>query len=186
MAQRGGDPYKVLGVRANASDAEVRAAYRHLVQLTHPDHNGGSPEAARRFEAVQEAYAQIRELRASAPRGEPKSPPPRADADPNLEAQLARMERDLREAHLARERARRAASEAAAGNRKRPSDEELGYVTTDDSFSKILDDASDELSKLFGDARDAAREHHVGKRVADAIDELAAKLTGERPPGKAK
>jgi hypothetical protein len=70
------------------------------------------------------------------------------------------MERDLREAHLARERARRAAAEAAAATerRKRPSDEELGYIKTDDSFSKIFSDAgaalSEQLSELFDDARE--------------------------------
>lgn len=32
-----GDPYEVLGLSANASDAEVRAAYRKLVRETHPD-----------------------------------------------------------------------------------------------------------------------------------------------------
>jgi hypothetical protein len=69
------------------------------------------------------------------------------------------MERDLREAHLARERARRAAAEAAASTeRKRPSDEELGYIKTDDSFSKIFADAgaslSEQLAELFDDARD--------------------------------
>jgi curved DNA-binding protein CbpA len=185
MARRSGDPCKVLGVGARASDEEVRAAYRRLVRLTHPDHNGGSPESARRFEAVQEAYAQIRELRASAPQTE-SAPRPRVDVDPGLEARLANMERDLREAHQARERARRAASEAAAAQRKRPSDEELGYITTDDSFSKILDDAAHELSELFSDARETAREHPVGRRVADTIDELAARLTGEQPPRRGR
>jgi DnaJ domain len=195
MAQRGGDPYEVLGVGADASDGDVRAAYRRLVQLHHPDHNGGSAEAARRFEEVQEAYARIRGLRAGAPphadpappHADPATPradtaPPHATVDPELEARLARMERDLREAHLARERARRAAREAAAAKRERPSDEELGYITTDDSLSKIFADARDELSELFTDAR----EHPVGRRVADTIDELAAKLAGEQPPRRSK
>jgi curved DNA-binding protein CbpA len=180
MAQRAGNPYEVLGVGADASDGDVRAAYRRLVQLHHPDHNGGSAESARRFEAVQQAYAEIRELRARAPQAGPT--PPRVKVDPDLEARLARMERDLREAHLARERARRAASEAAATKRKRPSDEELGYITTDDSLSKIFADARDELSELFTDAR----EHPVGKRVADTIDELTAKLAGEQPTRRPK
>ena len=79
MAQRGGDPYLVLGVRADASDQEVRSAYRRLVQLHHPDHNDGSAESERRFEEVQEAYAQIRELRArgAQPRSGPRRPRPR-------------------------------------------------------------------------------------------------------------
>ena len=66
------------------------------------------------------------------------------------------MESELREAHGARERARGAAREAAAGaeERKRPSDEELGYIKTDDSFTKIFDDAGAELSKLLRDLRE--------------------------------
>jgi curved DNA-binding protein CbpA len=159
MAARA-DPYVVLGVRADASDEEVRSAYRRLVQLHHPDHNNGSPESERRFEEVQEAYAQVRKLRASgAHAAAPPPPPPRAAADPDLDARLKDMERDLREAHLARERARRAAAEAtASAERKRPSDEELGYIKTDDSFSKIFADAgaslSEQLADLFDDARD--------------------------------
>jgi hypothetical protein len=158
MAARA-DPYLVLGVRADASDQEVRSAYRRLVQLHHPDHNNGSPESERRFEEVQDAYAQVRKLRAS---GAPPPPPPptSSSSDPGLDARLKNMERDLREAHLARERARKAAAEAAAAAtpRKRPSDEELGYIKTDDSFSKIFSDAgaalSDQLAELFDDARD--------------------------------
>ena len=62
------------------------------------------------------------------------------------------MERDLREkARAARERAQRAAREAAAAaaarsKRERPSDEELGYIKTDDSFGKILADGLDEFA----------------------------------------
>jgi len=159
MASRA-DPYVVLGVRADASDEEVRSAYRRLVQLHHPDHNHGSAESERRFEEVQEAYAQVRKLRASgAHAAAAPPPPPRAASDPDLDARLKDMERDLREAHLARERARRAAAEAAASTeRKRPSDEELGYIKTDDSFSKIFADAgaslSEQLAELFDDARD--------------------------------
>ena len=161
MASRA-DPYVVLGVRADASDEEVRSAYRRLVQLHHPDHNHGSAESERRFEEVQDAYAQVRKLRESgAHAAAPPPPPPRAAADPDLDARLKDMERDLREAHLARERARRAAAEAEAATsseRKRPSDEDLGYIKTDDSFSKIFADAgaslSEQLAELFDDARD--------------------------------
>lgn len=153
------DPYTVLGVRRDASDQEVRSAYRRLVQLHHPDHNHGSAESERRFEEVQEAYARIRQLRAGAA-APPPPPPPPPPSDPDLDARLQNMERDLREAHLARERARKAAAEAAAATtqRKRPSDEDLGYIKTDDSFSKIFSDAgaalSEQLADLFDDARD--------------------------------
>jgi curved DNA-binding protein CbpA len=170
------DPYKTLGVSPNASDAELRSAYRRLVRLHHPDHNGGSVESARRFEEVQEAYARIRELRKKAA----PSPPPHAD--PDIDARLRDIERDLREAQQARERARQAreqarqaareaaaaAGEERAGRPGRATDEELGYVTTDDSFSKIVSDVWDELSDRFSEAR----EHPAVKRVEDLIDEL--------------
>jgi curved DNA-binding protein CbpA len=190
------DPYQTLGVSSDASDQEVRSAYRKLVQRHHPDHNGGSEESERRFEEVQEAYARIRELRKSeqprasaGPRTQaPPPPPPRFD--PDVEARAAALERELRRAQQARERelrraqqtrerARQAAREAAAqATPSRPTDEELGHVETDDSFSKIIADARTELSDRFSEAR----EHPVVQRVSsliDELDELASKLTGK-------
>ncbi len=171
------DPYEILGVSPGASDDELHAAYRRLVQLHHPDHNGGSAESARRFEEVQEAYTRVRQLRASTTAK--KQPPVNVAADPKVEARMADLERELRQAHEARERARRAAAEAAASAAKRPSDEELGYVSTDDSFAKILAAARSEFSGRLADAQ----ERPVGRRVADLLDELAAKLKGGDPPG---
>jgi len=172
------DPYAILGVSATATDSELRAAYRRMVQRHHPDHNGGSAESERQFEAVQDAWAQIR------------SQPARRAPDPGVEARLADLERELRDAERRRERAREAAREAArkadqqpAGasspsRPNRPSDEELGYVKTEDSFAKILADATSELSDRVAEAQ---REHHVPKRLSDLIDELSSKLTGEPP-----
>ncbi len=178
------DPYKTLGVSPSASDDELRSAYRRLVRLHHPDHNGGSQESARRFEEVQEAYSRIRELR----KRRPASPPPRPDS--GLDARLRDIERELREAQQARERARRDARDAAAAAQTarpsaaaqrppRASDEELGYVSTDDSFSKILDDVRDELSERLSEAR----EHPAVKRVEDFIEELDERYRSRRPGG---
>jgi curved DNA-binding protein CbpA len=134
-------------VDRGATAAEIRAAYRRLVQLHHPDHNGGSAESARRFEEVQEAYATVIASRRAAP--DVEAPP--VAGDPDVEARVADLERQVREANAARERARRAAREAAAQTEQRATDEELGYVTTDDSFSKVMADALDELaSRLKG------------------------------------
>ena len=80
--------------------------------------------------------------------------PPRQDpppTDPDLEQRLAAMERDLlAKARAARERAQRAARDAAAtatgAKGKRASDEELGYIKTDDSFGKILADGLDDIA----------------------------------------
>lgn len=51
------DPYEVLGVPQNASDDEIKAAYRRLAKKYHPDVNGGSAEAERKMKEVNEAYA---------------------------------------------------------------------------------------------------------------------------------
>jgi curved DNA-binding protein CbpA len=145
------DPYDVLGVGRRATAAEIRTAYRRLVQIHHPDHNEGSVESARRFEEIQEAYATvIAERRVRVPDepawAAPQSEPPPMAEDPDIEARVADLERQVREAHAARERARRAAREAAAQTEGRATDEELGYVTTEDSFSKVLADALDEVA----------------------------------------
>ncbi|MDQ6806257.1 MAG: J domain-containing protein, partial [Actinomycetota bacterium] len=106
MAAPGSDPYQMLGVGPAVSDDELRSAYRRLVQLHHPDHNAGSSASARRFEEVQEAYAKIRQIRGAAPaRGQP----PRSSTDAGIDSRMADLERELRDAHRARERAREAA-----------------------------------------------------------------------------
>src|SRR5262249_44195913 len=106
------DPYQTLGVGSGASDSEIRSAYRRLLQLHHPDHTGGWDGAARRFEEVQEASAEVRRLRSSAtttksaPRSAASEPAARtAPSDPASDSRLADLERQVREAHLARERA---------------------------------------------------------------------------------
>lgn len=56
------DPYKVLGVSHDASDDEVKKAYRNLSRKYHPDNNVNNPnkeEAAEKFREVQDAYKQI-------------------------------------------------------------------------------------------------------------------------------
>mmetsp|Transcript_19927 Transcript_19927/g.45967 ORF Transcript_19927/g.45967 Transcript_19927/m.45967 type:complete len:207 (-) Transcript_19927:283-903(-) len=48
--------YEVLGVRADASAAEIRKAYRQQALASHPDKNPGDTGAADRFLRVAEAY----------------------------------------------------------------------------------------------------------------------------------
>lgn len=49
------DPYEVLGVKRDADDAAIRAAYRKLAKRHHPDLNPGKPEAAERFKQINAA-----------------------------------------------------------------------------------------------------------------------------------
>lgn len=57
------DPYQVLGISPSATDDEVKAAYRKLAKKYHPDHNNGSQEAEMKMMQVNDAYAQIMDMR---------------------------------------------------------------------------------------------------------------------------
>lgn len=46
------NPYEILGVRRDASDDQIKSAYRRRAKTTHPD-SGGAPDA---FSRVQKAY----------------------------------------------------------------------------------------------------------------------------------
>ena len=50
------DYYAVLGVPKNASQPEIKKAYRKLAQQHHPDTNAGNPAAEERFKEVSAAY----------------------------------------------------------------------------------------------------------------------------------
>mmetsp|Transcript_15431 Transcript_15431/g.35227 ORF Transcript_15431/g.35227 Transcript_15431/m.35227 type:complete len:306 (+) Transcript_15431:29-946(+) len=52
------DPYAVLGIKSNASPAEVKAAYRQLAKKHHPDKDTtvSAAEATERFQKIQKAY----------------------------------------------------------------------------------------------------------------------------------
>ena len=54
------DPYKVLGVSPDASDEEIKRAYRSLAKKYHPDRNPGDQEAARKMQEINAAYEQIK------------------------------------------------------------------------------------------------------------------------------
>ena len=57
MAENKRDYYEVLGVQKNASEDEIKKAYRSLAKKYHPDMNPGDKEAEVKFKEVNEAYA---------------------------------------------------------------------------------------------------------------------------------
>lgn len=50
------DPYDVLGVSKNASEAEIKKAFRALAKKHHPDTKGGDAASQKRFQEISAAY----------------------------------------------------------------------------------------------------------------------------------
>lgn len=60
------DPYQVLGVSRDASDEEIKKAYRKLSRKYHPDANVNNPnkeQAEEKFKEIQRAYQDIMKMR---------------------------------------------------------------------------------------------------------------------------
>ena len=54
------DPYQILGVDRDASDEEIKRAYRKLAKQYHPDTNPGDAYAAKKMQEINDAYDQIK------------------------------------------------------------------------------------------------------------------------------
>src|SRR5947207_5230857 len=50
------DYYKILGVGKNASEDEIKKAYRKLARQYHPDRNHGDKKAEERFKEISQAH----------------------------------------------------------------------------------------------------------------------------------
>ena len=51
------DFYATLGVSKDASESDVKKAYRKLARMYHPDQNPGDEAAEKKFKEISEAYA---------------------------------------------------------------------------------------------------------------------------------
>lgn len=68
-------PHDILGVPANASSDQIKAAYRQLAKRYHPDFNRGDAQAEARFKEITDAYQRL-----TAKRPEPKGTEARTGA----------------------------------------------------------------------------------------------------------
>lgn len=55
------DYYKILGVSKDASQEEIKKAYRKLAKKYHPDANKNNPDAEKRFKEISEAYEVLKD-----------------------------------------------------------------------------------------------------------------------------
>lgn len=67
------DPYKVLGVSRDATDDEIKKAYRDLAKKYHPDNYANNPLAdiaEEKMKEINTAYSEIQKIRAAAESGQ--------------------------------------------------------------------------------------------------------------------
>ena len=60
------DYYKILGVPENATEEDIKRAYRRLAKKYHPDFNPNDPNAEEKFKEISEAYAVLSDPKARA------------------------------------------------------------------------------------------------------------------------
>lgn len=90
------DPYALLELETDATDAEVKAAYRRLAALYHPDRNPGFQAAAtERLKQLNEAYTLITALRRQHPESSgPTAASHRPDKGSGQDAERTRAQDD--------------------------------------------------------------------------------------------
>jgi len=83
------DPYSVLGLPWGASPRAIRAAFRKLASVHHPDRNRGDPKAEARFKLISAAYQRLKESGWALPDPPSPSPSPPAAADDHAAPEAA-------------------------------------------------------------------------------------------------
>lgn len=171
---------------------EIQAAYaeirdRRAAAGARPTASGAAAGAGSLDERLAQLEFELRE----AQRGRERRLREAREQRERIRAERERLAREAERSTAAA--AERAAAQRAAARGAQPDrdarasrDEELGRVSTDDSFGAILRDARDELTERFSHAR----EHPVVKRVSDLIDGLdglASQLDGrDKPPRRGR
>jgi DnaJ-class molecular chaperone len=144
------DPYETLGVKRDATQDQIRAAYRKLAKKLHPDLNPGNKKAEERFKSITAAYDLV--------------------GDPDKRVRFDNGEIDASGAERPREQFYRDFQGAEAG----------GHAYGGGRAYEDLGDVGDIFGELFGNrakARGAFRMRGADARYSLSIDFLEA-VTG--------
>ncbi len=127
-----GNPYDVLGVKRDATQDEIRSAYRKLARKLHPDLNPGDARAEARFKEISAAYDLL--------------------GDPEKRGRFDRAEIDASGAERQQPRYYRDFADAGMGG--------AHPYASDAGFADMMD-ADDMLSELFGGRAGGGTRFHM-------------------------
>jgi DnaJ-class molecular chaperone len=149
------DPYKILGVSRDASQEDIRRAYRKLAKQHHPDLNPGNAKAEERFKAVSAANELL--------------------SDAEKRAKFDRGEIDAAGQERPPEPSYRDYAEAASGRRYGPAGPQPG-AWSDDDLADMLGTMFDE--HRGGAARMRGRNEHYALTIGflDAVNGATSRL----------
>ncbi|WP_395064804.1 J domain-containing protein [Paraburkholderia silvatlantica] len=158
--------YDLLGVRDDASDADIKRAYRRAAMKAHPDRNMGREAAAHaQFQEIKEAYAILAD------------PAQRSVYDAVYAEEMGRIAREQEEEARLQETARQEAYARYVSVAMRFA--EQGY-NRDVVFGALL--AGDCESQLAGRIADGAIELHLSRQAGGATPRNAGEPEEAMPP----
>jgi DnaJ-class molecular chaperone len=151
------DPYKLLGISRDASQEDIRAAYRKLAKEHHPDLNPGNTKAEERFKAVAAAYELL--------------------SDAEKRGRFDRGEIDASGQEKAPRHSYRSYADGEAGRRYERSGPETGGWTAED-LSDIFGSMFNDAQRHGNASQRGADQHYTLKTdFLDAINGATRRLT---------
>jgi|GEM_PF-3370023 len=179
------DPYSTLGVAVNATQDEIKKAYRSLVREWHPDYNS-SPEASAKFDAIQQAYDSLTRTTGfkptSFPHFTPSSTPGWQRPTPQHSAAPSERMKKVVQASARKKSDTEQATTEHKANRKRISDD---LSREQQRMREALDEERLTARRLIDEARDTANvrideaggNHHRIVAIAAEREQLIRRIS---------
>lgn len=177
------DPYAVLGVKQDARDDEIKAAWRARAKSVHPDHNRDDPQAAARFAEIGAAYELLKDPRKRSRYDARRRKGEGEDGQTIMQQRRAAQEAAER-AKAAREEAARVMEELARANAQRAAKAAQNAQAAAGGSAEASGESPESVvNRIFG-AGDKAKKAEA--KAADAKSADAKPNTASNPSATAE